>query len=1076
MDCLVSDSLFDEIIISWKDAQTVGALKISDDFDIDASTCSAIKNLLPVHKQKEFVDDLIQKFTCLSDTILDRRMKGDPMVINLTDDLAKINPKRYYTPIPTPLHFKDAANALLDELIEKGVIRQIKLSSTPKFCARGFFVAKPGGISKGIRLVVDHKEANRYIKRPVHPFTSGTKLIKDIPRSAQFFAKIDCLWGYYQVPIAEESKHITTFICDRGTFEYNCAPMGLNCSGDEFCRRSDSALQGAKGYLKLVDDILVYGDSMEQLKTRLEDILQRCQDNGITISKKKIEVGTCVTFAGFDVSAEGYTPTADRYEAIKNFATPKNLTGARSFHGLTQGFYEFAPELAQISEPITKCLSTKTAFNWGPDQEESMQKIKTLLTSNLVLKNFDPSLKTQLITDASKIGIGFVLRQQEAYGKWRLIQCGSRCLNGPESRYAVCEIEALAILYAIEKCRHFLLGMEKFEVFTDHKSLRGVFEKDLASVENVRLRRCMERLQEYNFNVTYIEGKNNKIADTLSRFPVTPVSGSAGALDDPTCICKYIQNTTENCYHQEVHSIQDRVHEPDPKLQELIDSAKQDHNYQLLVKNIQKYKYFGKYYKKNKKKKKILGPGPEGTNLPPDSAPGEEFWAPFQRAWGLLSIHPYDLAVFNNDRIVVPESCRDSIICEIHKCHPGESKSLWRFRRDYWWPGYSDDIKSHIRKCKECIKFLPSQQIEPIINQNVATHPMEIIGLDLWQSDGMSFLVLVDQFSGFPMVQKLPSISSSAVIHAIAWYFNLLGNPRVLMNDQGKQLTSQEFKDFAKKRGIKVIYSSAYNPAANGLAESAVKNVKKLFQQCGSDWRKFDDSLQHWRDTPNKCGYSPGDIFFARRMKTSLPVLPGKTSLNTDIAQEAAKNRKELRSKEYEKRASHALPELNVGDKVFVQDHDGRKHWTKEAVIIGKRGPRGYDIKMDNSLETSRDRKHLRPINSPDEPPVYVIPDDWIRSELDAIDPLESAAETSHNELPDSDEDTEEEAIEQADEPHPEEPPPPDVRRSTRIANGKKSCHSCIGCKLIYNYLNVIDNFKASAEKLPQILRWAVTY
>ena len=212
----------------------------------------------------------------------------------------------------------------------------------------------------------------------------------------------------------------------------------------------------------------------------------------------------------------------------------------------------------------------------------------------------------------------------------------------------------------------------------------------------------------------------------------------------------------------------------------------------------------------------------------------------------------------------MPESCRDSIICEIHKCHPGESKSLWRFRRDYWWPGYSNDIKSHIKKCKECIKFLPSQQIEPIINQNVATHPMEIIDLDLWQSDGMSFLVLVDQFSGFPMVQKLPSISSSAVIHAIAWYFNLLGNPRVLMQDQGKQLTSQEFKDFAKKRGIKVIYSSAYNPAANGLAESAVKNVKKLFQQCGSDWRKFDDCLQHWRDTPNKCGYSPGDIFFAR--------------------------------------------------------------------------------------------------------------------------------------------------------------------------------------------------------------------
>ena len=112
----------------------------------------------------------------------------------------------------------------------------------------------------------------------------------------------------------------------------------------------------------------------------------------------------------------------------------------------------------------------------------------------------------------------------------------------------------------------------------------------------------MEKLQEYRFNITYIEGKNNKIADTLSRFPVTPVSGSVGELDDPTCICKYIQNNTETCYHEQVHSIRDRVHEPDPKLQELIEAAEQDPNYQLLVKNLQKYKYFGRYYMKNKMK------------------------------------------------------------------------------------------------------------------------------------------------------------------------------------------------------------------------------------------------------------------------------------------------------------------------------------------------------------------------------------------------------------------------------------------------------------------------------------------
>ena len=218
------------------------------------------------------------------------------------------------------------------------------------------------------------------------------------------------------MPLAEKSKHITTFICERGTFEYNCAPMGLNCSGDEFCRRSDAALEGATGVLKLVDDILVYADSIEQLKTRLNDVLQRCEDNGITISKKKIEIGTKVTFAGFDVSATGNSPTPDRIEAIKNFPTPKNITGVRGFHGLTQGFNDYAYELSQIDKPIRDCLSTKNAFHWGPDQEESMRQIKDLLTGSLVLKNFNPDLETQLITDASREGVGFILRQKEPFG------------------------------------------------------------------------------------------------------------------------------------------------------------------------------------------------------------------------------------------------------------------------------------------------------------------------------------------------------------------------------------------------------------------------------------------------------------------------------------------------------------------------------------------------------------------------------------------------------------------------------------------------------------------------------------
>ena len=161
-----------------------------------------------------------------------------------------------------------------------------------------------------MRLVVDHKEINRWVQRPTHPFISGTQLLKEIPHDAVVFAKLDALWGYYQIPLAEESQHITTFVCERGTFEYLRAPMGLNSSGDEFCRRTDDALKNIKGVLKLVDDILVYATSYGQLFKRIEEVLERCSEHNITLSRNKIEIGSRITFSGFDVSSEGTKPTA----------------------------------------------------------------------------------------------------------------------------------------------------------------------------------------------------------------------------------------------------------------------------------------------------------------------------------------------------------------------------------------------------------------------------------------------------------------------------------------------------------------------------------------------------------------------------------------------------------------------------------------------------------------------------------------------------------------------------------------------------------------------------------------------
>ena len=156
---------------------------------------------------------------------------------------------------------------------------------------------------------------------------------------------------------------------------------------------------------------------------------------------------------------------------------------------------------------------------------------------------------------------------------------------------------------------------------------------------------------------------------------------------------------------------------------------------------------------------------------------------------------------------------------------------------------------------------------------------MEVVSIDLFQWGSHHHLVIVDQFSGYIYVQRLASITTLAVKRAMGFFFNLFGNPYWVIQDNGTQLVSGEYRKFLEKRGIQCEPGSPYYAQANGLAEAAVKNAKRLMDKCEGDWAKFDDAFAEWRDVPNTCGYTPAEIFLARRTRGSLPILLGKTKL-----------------------------------------------------------------------------------------------------------------------------------------------------------------------------------------------------
>ena len=220
--------------------------------------------------------------------------------------------------------------------------------------------------------------------------------------------------------------------------------------------------------------------STEDLKSRrihegVRQVFEKCKEWSITLSKTKYQFGSTVKFAGFILGKDGVKPDPEKIAAIKDFPPPKDITNLRSWIGLVNQFSSYAPDLKHAMLPLQGLSSTKNAFHWTIEHDNSMEQIKKILTdeNGPVLKHFDPKLPVALLTDASRKGLGYILIQRDDCDHPRLITCGSRFLSPAEKNYAVVELECLAIQWAITKCRLYLAGIE-FIVRTDHKPLLGI--------------------------------------------------------------------------------------------------------------------------------------------------------------------------------------------------------------------------------------------------------------------------------------------------------------------------------------------------------------------------------------------------------------------------------------------------------------------------------------------------------------------------------------------------------------------------------------------------------------------------
>ena len=352
----------------------------------------------------------------------------------------------------------------------------------------------------------------------------------------------------------------------------------------------------------------------------------------------------------------------------------------------------------------------------------------------------------------------------------------SRALTKTEQRYSNIERELLAIVFALKRLNHHTFG-RTITVQSEHQPLQSIWKKSIVSA-SPRLQRLLLRLAHYDINIEFLRGKENVIADALSR--VCPLQFNNSKIKD------------SNIDVIPVHHITQSAPVSKARLQELRLATQSDPTLCSLTKTVH-----------------------EGWPQSKKDCPEQllDFWSFRQE------ISKEDGLFYKNQRLIVPHSERLEALKVLHLEHYAVDKMQLRALETVYWPGINKDIPKQYHSCKTCIKHSKSQRCEPLQSHPTPELPWHIVATDLFKIRNSKYLLVVDYYSRFPVLCKLGSTTSRVLVQEMKAVFAELGVPNMIVSDGGPQYTSAEFKDFTKRWQIEHRVSSPRNPQSNCMAE-----------------------------------------------------------------------------------------------------------------------------------------------------------------------------------------------------------------------------------------------------------------
>jgi len=322
------------------------------------------------------------------------------------------------------------------------------------------------------------------------------------------FTHLDLTAGYHQVPITEQSQPLTAFSADLNGQQlcFRVLPFGLKNGPADFSARLSKLFDDLPFIHIYLDDLVIASKSKEEHLRHLREVLTRLKQRRIVLKPTKCKFGVAeLTYLGHDIGPKGIKPSAEKTRAITDLPLPTSRVQLQSQLGLLGYYRRFINQYAKKAAPFYDLLKAER-FEWPSCLTPKWQDLKQeLCSATLQHPNLEESFDVHI--DASNGGIGGVVSQSD-----QPVMFVSRVLQGAEKNYSIPEKEALALLVVIERAAA-LLAFRKFRVFTDSSALVAVFRSPKSS----RLARFIMRMSEFDFSLQHVSGKNNVVADCLSR-------------------------------------------------------------------------------------------------------------------------------------------------------------------------------------------------------------------------------------------------------------------------------------------------------------------------------------------------------------------------------------------------------------------------------------------------------------------------------------------------------------------------------------------------------------------------------